>query len=289
MTLRIALFLLLLFISNFKVATAERSDSARTWTTKPWTIRYLLFASSASSMRALVHSAEEWNRTQIGPETASYLFFEAPALFTPKVLADGSNGFGLAVQVLEFNRNGRLTGHRSRFDGWIARLSLRGDIVAVPSEDSVTRPFELASWSQGVPGEIGFSPAVCSVTDILRYEGPNRWPRDSYGGAFGCREWTAQLYDPDQPYIDVTSGVGRRGAIIGEVLGWARFADPPKPVIGKQDHTWYCLHECPDGEKPGAIPDIRKWTAKHGFPMPQKPPRRPIYPNSRYREAFEIE
>lgn len=90
-------------------------------------------------------------------------------------------------------------------------------------------------------------------------------------------------FDPKafQPYIDVTTTLDKQGkqTFIGNVLGWARFSDPPRPVIGKHGDYWVCLHECPDGEAPGVIPDIRAWTAKRGWPMPKPVP---YFPNSKF-------
>ncbi|RYG36057.1 MAG: hypothetical protein EON93_05655 [Burkholderiales bacterium] len=79
-----------------------------------------------------------------------------------------------------------------------------------------------------------------------------------------------------QPYIDVTSHQTSRKygreAYIGDVLGWARFDDPVRPVIGQVGRYWVCFHECPDGEKPGVIPNFRLWLARRGWPVPQPIP-----------------
>lgn len=84
-----------------------------------------------------------------------------------------------------------------------------------------------------------------------------------------------------QPYINVTTYIqpdkatlkkdpkAQPQTFIGDVLGWARFDDAPRPVIGKHGDYWLCLHECPEGDAPGIIPDIQAWTAKRGWPMPK--------------------
>ena len=128
-----------------------------------------------------------------------------------------------------------------------------------------------------VPGSTMFSPAVCDLIErAFRYG--DSWESGGYRGDVGCREWTAQLYDSDSAYIDVTT-YGKDGNI-GEILGSSRFDDPPKPLIGQQGKNWLCLHECPAGEKPGVIKDIAAWTRKHGFPMPVRPAKQPNYPDA---------
>lgn len=98
-----------------------------------------------------------------------------------------------------------------------------------------------------------------------------------------------------QPYINITTYIqpdkaalkkdpkAQPQTFIGDVLGWARFDDPPRPVIGKHGDYWLCLHECPDGEAPGIIPDIQAWTAKRGWPMP-KP--LPFFADSKFSKKF---
>jgi len=162
-----------------------------------------------------------------------------------------------------------------------AKRDLLDTLVLINDDSPGARPYDLADWAQGIPGDVTFSPAVCSSTDTRRYEAG--WNSDTYTGSFGCREWTAQLYDRDRPYIDVTS-YASHGTFIGELVGWSRFDDPPKPVIGRQGKTWLCLHECPAGEKPGVIPNIRIWTTKHGYPMPNRQRKQPLYPNADYQD-----
>jgi hypothetical protein len=53
----------------------------------------------------------------------------------------------------------------------------------------------------------------------------------------------------------------------------------PKPLIGNDENTWVCLHECPDGAAPGVIPDIKAWTEKRGWPLPKRPKKQPMFPD----------
>ena len=96
---------------------------------------------------------------------------------------------------------------------------------------------------------------------------------------FGCREWAHQLYDEKRPYIDVTAySLPDTDGVIGKFIGWARTGDK-KPVIGKQSSVWLCLHDCPDNEKPGVIPDIKVWAAKRGWSVPLPPTKAPTFPD----------
>jgi hypothetical protein len=53
-------------------------------------------------------------------------------------------------------------------------------------------------------------------------------------------------------------------------------------VIGSHEGRWFCLHECPGGEPPGEIKDIKAWAAKQGWAPPQRPKRQPMFPDSLY-------
>jgi hypothetical protein len=63
---------------------------------------------------------------------------------------------------------------------------------------------------------------------------------------------------------------------IRDFIGWARFGDK-KPVIGKHEKDWYCLHDCPAGEKPGLIADIKAWSTKNGWTVPKPPTKAPTF------------
>lgn len=172
--------------------------------------------------------------------------------------------------------------------------------------------YMLGLWFDGFPsGEGGdFSPVFCHP----EWDDDGSFNPDAYGrytyiygrkqvetniGLFGCREWTYQLYrrpaamglqehPPGPPYINVTTYGGKRGekTRIGNFLGWAWFDDPRRPVIGKHGKYWLCLHECPDGEKPGLIPDIKAWTAKRGWPLPKPTP---TFPDSKFKSLNKPE
>ncbi len=107
----------------------------------------------------------------------------------------------------------------------------------------------------------------------------------------GCREWAYQIKEPGRPYIDVTSYIPKRfddygpGTYIHETIGWARFEDH-KPIIGKHEYLWYCLHDCPGDDLPGVIPDIKAWAAKNGWKAPQPPTRVPVFPDPPAKSGY---
>lgn len=137
-----------------------------------------------------------------------------------------------------------------------------------------------------------YSPAICSgihrdstpAHSIGRYK-PKDDPTGLYG-FFGCREWAAQLYDDRRPYIDVTSyemvddydRLAVKGKLrkkpetfIRPFVGFSRFDSPVKPVIGNHKGTWYCITDCPGGDSPGPIADMKAWAKRGGWPVPAKP------------------
>lgn len=222
-------------------------------------------------------------------------------------------------QVIEFDRSGKvLTANRS-LQPLTGRQALDSEKVRNASLVSGEgKPgdywYPLGNWFEGFPSGDGreFSPALChlhwddgryALNSSERYFHPerefNRKAVEEDVGLFGCREWGYQLYHRPvafglqerpggRPYIDVTSYGGKRGekTRIGDFLGWAGFDDPPRPVIGKHGKYWVCLHECPDGEKPGLIPDINAWVSKRGWPLP-KP--MPSFPDSRFKNPSVAE
>ncbi len=111
----------------------------------------------------------------------------------------------------------------------------------------------------------------------------NTPPETLHNGQKICAGLVEYTANDVQPYINVTTyinlGKADEQTFIGDFLGWARFDDPPRPVIGKHGKYWLCLHECPDGEAPGIIPDIKAWTTKRGWPMPKPVP---FFPNSKF-------
>lgn len=273
----------LMALSSTPVGAAEpvsMRDPSRTWMQRQWEIRYLLFVYDRLAMQIAMKRAREQNALSEPPGKES-VYSDVEEFFEPTEFPYGPIYNKLATALIAFDPSGRVIGPNQKLLPFTAKRNLLDHLVLIrglPGE----RPYLLADWDQGIPGDLSFSPAVCNRLDPQRYQ--DDWVRDKdFDGNFGCREWTAQLYDRSRPYIDVTTySYGRGRNYIGEFVGWSRFTDPAKPVIGKQGKIWLCLHECPAGERPGPIGNIKAWTGKHGFPMPKRPPRQPLYPNANY-------
>lgn len=271
-----------LFFSPCTLATPAIGDSSpsQTWLERPWEIRYALFAEEASMVRSGIAQSRKFNAEQVA-RGEEKIYLGAQALFETTTTFTVPGARPVSVMLLKFDEVGRVVNHKGMLGRMSAKRTRLDRLVLVQNDTPDPNPYHFAYWAQGIPGDVTFSPAACSSDDSHRYE--SGWDVENYIGNFGCREWTAQLYDRKQPYIDVTS-YARHGAFIAALTGWSRFEDPPKPVIGKQGKVWLCLHECPRGEKPGVIPDIRAWTTRHGFPMPVRPSKQPLYPNADYMD-----
>ena len=163
---------------------------------------------------------------------------------------------------------------------------------------SSPRLYRLGNWFTGL-GDISthWAPGLCSNNDTpdplsktnTGYLYGPAYTAHEYAGTFGCREWAYQLYDPDRPYIDVTSYMPAKvkseyRTYIRDFIGWARFGDK-KPVIGRHGNDWYCLFDCPNDEPPGHIEDIKLWAAKNGWPAPKPPTRSPTFPDPPLRQG----
>lgn len=274
----IALFTLLIFCPAFCFAARSYIDASTEWIDTPWKIRYILFLNSKKDMSTYIKSSQKENIKAIQGEKA-YVYLDAMELLRHIQIDIHTKSEPIATAAVYFNKNGNVLNLQLPFTAFEAKLSQIDRLVLV-SKNLSEKPYRIATWDQGIPGDVSFSPAVCSGTDVQRYG--SYWRKTDSSGNVGCREWTAQLYRKE-PYIDVTT-YSKKGNFIGEVVGWARFEDGPKPIIGMQGRQWLCLHECPASEQPGVIPDMQAWTRKHGFPMPVPPPKQPLYPNEDYKD-----
>jgi hypothetical protein len=256
----------------------EVNPPSRRWIDRPWEIRYLLFVNTQQRFTEAYRLARLQN-TSDGKNGKRYVYWDAMELI-PKAATFATPGTpSIAVGLVTFDAQGRVTSSDERLRGFTAKLSALGDLVLIRNSTPSAKPYELLHWSQGIPGNLSFGPSPCTMLDILRYQ--DEWKSGGYPGDFGCREWTAQLFDDERPYVDVTTYT-RRGNFIGEFVGWSRINDGAKPVIGMNGKTWLCLHDCPAGEKSGVIANINTWTREHGYPMPKKPRHQPEYPNRDY-------
>ncbi|WGG52941.1 hypothetical protein [Rugamonas sp. DEMB1] len=256
-------------------------DISREWLVRPWEIRYVVFLAEARSVRNSARSARDMN-VALEKKGREKVYLLGAELLEPTITFEVPGEESLAAVLIMFDPSGKVVSGNARLRRLTAKFSMLGRLVLTFDGSTVKRGYGLADWSQGIPGDDSFSPAICTRIDDARYA--DGWDKDDhYHGSFGCREWTAQLYNRAQPYIDVTS-YSKCGSFIGKFVGWSRFTDPPKPIIGLQGKTWLCLLDCPVGEKPGIIHDITEWAVKHRFPVPTPPPTQPIYPNSNYKD-----
>lgn len=260
-------------------ATSQERQPSRKWLDRPWEVRYVIFINTKKNMEAGISASKQFNGLD-GKKGKNLIYYDVEELFaeTKQVLPSKTNP--IATALISFDQTGKVLspGALSHFTG---KLSAINTFVLIQTEKPSAKPYAFVEWDQGIPGDVSFSPALCITIDSHRYDA--YWRQNDYRGNVGCREWTAQLYRPEERYIDVTT-YSKRGNFIGELVGWARFEDRPRPVIGMQGKQWLCLHECPASESPGVIANIRAWTRKHNFPMPTRPKRQPVYPNANYKD-----
>lgn len=271
---------LVLMCANAAYATSsgERRPS-RDWIEKKWEMRYVLFIDSKKYMDMYIKESTKYNENdrKTGGDNVYHDIYEFLPGIQKIVPAKKSD---IATATIFFDQKGNVQNQESAFKGLVGKISSILSFVLIKQAETEFKPISFAEWNQGIPGDVSFSPALCTFIDILRYQ--DDWNKSNRRGNVGCREWTAQLYQKE-PYIDVTT-YSKKGNFIGEVVGWARFEDGPTPIIGMQGKQWLCLHECPAGEQPGVIPDMQAWTRKHGFPMPVPPSKQPRYPNKDYED-----
>lgn len=270
--------------------------SASEWIDRPWEYRYLLSTKGRDAWLKTPARLDEFRATdsKYGKNFGKY-GESVPYYFDLGFVLDGMEpgrpGDDLAVLRLDIAPD-RSVAQRSRAgDLMYARLNRLGYIVLTPSQ---TNPAYLVDFGKLFMGAYGasderYSPSICSYVhgdgSDGRYE--RKFTTDtSTRGYFGCREWAAQLYDKDRPYIDVTSyemvvdpdakpvkGKQPRvpATFIRPFVGFSRFSDPPKPVIGKHLQQWFCITDCPHGDAPGPIADIKAWAQRSGWPEPRRP------------------
>lgn len=265
--------------------------STGTWLERPWQMRYyMLVTQSWVSKREVATEKRNEN-----PSASSLSVAAAVEPSAEIRLPDPptSRTDRLSIVTIGFDEQGRVTTPHSNRAPLRGRLDTLLRVLLSEGEASSAPQYRLGEWFLGI-GDVStdWAPGLCDIrgmpspfskTDTRYLYGP-KFEIDKYSTTFGCREWAYQLYDPDRPYIDVTSYIPKAkdkdgpGTYIREFIGWARF-DDMKPVIGKHEQQWYCLHDCPGGTKPGAISDIKAWAAGSGWPVPKPPTRAPTFPD----------
>jgi hypothetical protein len=197
-----------------------------------------------------------------------------------------------SIIPIEFDKEGFVTTPNTESVPLRGRIDRIQSVVLSMGDAPRSPQYLIAFWFTGL-GDVSthWAPAICASNQTpdaaqVRSDGylyGRLFKPNAQSTTFGCREWAYQLYDPGRPYIDVTSYVPKdeyfpEGSYVREFIGWARFGDK-KPVIGKHGKTWLCFHDCPGGDKPGAIPDIKAWAARNGWNAPKPPTKAPTFPD----------
>ena len=275
---------------------AQPSNNRRTeWLDRPWELAYVMYISERwSSMQEGAREANEQEERKDSAWRKWEAYFNATYFF-PSRDKWAQPGDGLSVVLIEFDRDGLVrTPHNFGLSLYGRLDTTLAVVLHPPTKQSLPARILLGWWFMGL-GDVSthWAPGLCTVKQMRS----PFWRTDTgylYGPAYehgspyptvGCREWAYQLGDPNRPYIDITSYMPKGsdpdgpGTYVRETMGWGYFDRPRKPVIGKHEQDWYCFHDCPDGEKPGLIADIRAWAAKRGWPVPKRPTRVPVFPD----------
>lgn len=274
---------------SLQTQAAERR-ATRVWIERPWTMRY--FIAVTQRWPTIRKVATEFNAKQKPGQALGWQEIFEPVAAIPIANPPAPGLDRLSVVVVEFDEQGKVTTPHSHGGLLRGRLSRLQYITLSSGDGQLDAQYDLGHWFTGLgevstdwaPGLCGLkeSPSPFSKTDIYYLYGP-KFQLNEYSATFGCREWAYQLYDGERPYIDVTSYL-REGVVypkytaIGDFIGWARFGDK-KPVIGQHSGRWYCLHDCPNGDKPGLIVDIKSWAARSGWSVPKPPSKAPTFPD----------
>lgn len=260
------------------------------WIERPWDFRYVVVVQPYDFFQRAQARAARLNRSAPPGAFRWEEFFDAIRLHGS---SDNARGLGdLSITKIEFDRDGTVRSPNRHSQPLRGRINRLRAVVLSAGDEPSDRVFDLGEWFIGIgDASTHFAPSICDssemkdpagVGDGSSYRYGPRFTHPELTGTFGCREWAFQLYEPDRPYIDVTSHVLKRGsppdAFIRSFVGFARFGDS-KPVIGRQGDTWFCLLECPGGDQPGRIENVAAWARARGWPTPRPPTRAPTFPD----------
>ena len=263
------------------------------WSGRPWELQYVLYVTEnwSSDLRVTKKRAKKAGPAALDRDWQE-LFAPSVNIAVPEKLVVFDDK--LSVVLIEFERDGKVKTPNSYGSPLYGRLDRLMYVTLSPGDYAKQPRFDLGEWFMGV-GDVSthWAPGLCDVhtmpnpfakTDTGYLYGPAFMP--SLGSpTFGCREWAYQLGDPNRPYIDITSYLPKKadpdgsGAHVYQTMGWSRFGDARKPVIGKNEEDWYCFHDCPGGDKPGLIPDIKAWARRFGWVEPKRPTKTPTFPD----------
>ncbi|SFZ77394.1 hypothetical protein [Chitinimonas taiwanensis] len=295
------------FLALLCVITFAKEDGSRVWIERPWEYRFILLIGDPASFSAKSELGKRILATvdPSEPQIIQSILPDATIIRTDSPNALLEMDKAVAFQLIRFNEQGEVISPyhwTQKLSGKINRIR---SLILAPGNAPADLQFHLGYWYTGISSEeSAYIPAICSMGDMERRYKPGFKAAYTHGN-FGCREWGYYLQNDQFPYIDVTSyqweddydkPTNKKGeypqmlvARILPVIGWGRFDVPSKPVIGKQIDTWVCLHECPDSEAPGIIPDIKAWAAKRGWPVPLPPEKMPLFPDREYQRGEFID
>jgi hypothetical protein len=296
-------------------AQEQERPSRIDWVLRPWEMRYFIYVKPEARWKYVQKLAAEYNQKSMRPRFQWEQFFESQTVLRiphwelAQKPEKAKYPEDLSVVVIAFDKDGWVTTPHSFGKPLRGRLnSMRpaGQIV-LSAGDGLTDPTgRLGNWFIGLDENTadGVTPALCAGNHDMppmdpiqvkgylygkQYDMKQRWYSSH---PFACREWAWQLHDAERPYIDVTNYVPKEpqngyphGSYILPFVGWGTF-DRQKPVIGKHADTWYCLHECPSGDKPGPIADINAWAKANGWTPPKPPTRMPVFNDNPKRRGY---
>ncbi|SFZ77388.1 hypothetical protein [Chitinimonas taiwanensis] len=291
----------------FCMTANAQEDGSRVWIECPWDFRYILKIDEPSRFEIRRElGKQELARTPLDFGRSHLL----ETIIPPVQVFDIPNEYWeannkVATLLMTFDEQGRLASPYEWPFTLSGKLNRLRYLILAPGNAANDLQFDIGEWYTGRSSdEVAYIPAICSMTDMgERYR--KGFKADTIDGNFGCREWGYYLQSDQFPYIVITSyqwendyekPKNKKGkypqmlaTYIRPVIGWGRFDTPPKPFIGQHGKNWVCLHECPDGEAPGIIPDIKAWTAKRGWPLPKPPKKQPMFPDRAYQRGEFID
>ena len=283
------------------------------WIDRPWEYRYLLHITTAKNYHRRQQPDEEIIKLQTRENNLRVAgipqFFEPTSVISMPLTENERAGFwkktefeeagdALVVVRIDVAPDRTVITHNSAKLPMTARLNWYENIVLAPAVEQPAFIVEIGRLFLGsvAASDSRYLPSICNrrYGDSTHPMSGGRYSestKEGLYGYFGCREWAAQLYDHERPYIDVTSyemaedydqpeieegeDKGHHPLVetgfVRDFIGFSRFKDAQKPVIGSYIGTWFCFTDCPDGEAPGVTPDIKAWSARRGWPMPEKP------------------
>lgn len=291
------LFAVLLHSASSVAYSENETPASRTWIERPWEFRYVIKIESPYDYeRRRKFGQSQLDKGDVNvTQDLEQIFPLNTSIITDLDEDAYKDDRAIATVLITFNKQAEVTSPYDwpyKLKGHLNRIR---NLVLAPGNKPQDMQFDIGIWYTGrSDAEIEYIPAICSHTngDDERYKKGFSAKSYSKNGNFGCREWGYYLQSDKHPYIDVTSyGKDKYGpfSYIRPVIGWGRFDTPPKPVIGKHGKTWVCLHECPNSEAPGIIPDITAWAKANNWPVPKPPKRQPMFPDREFKRGEFID